>query len=89
MTCGVLAAAAIMVGWMLRPTLPIGHWNSPKGRDAFIAAYDVAMAEMPAPDETINVRTSYGIVRLYRFEGLGTRETPLVLLPGTQSASPV
>src|SRR5699024_3691667 len=38
--------------------------------------------------KSIDVRTSYGIVRLYRFEGKSD-ETPLLLLPGRSSATPV
>lgn len=37
----------------------------------------------------IDVRTGYGIVRFYRFDGTGSRKTPLVLLPGRASATPV
>src|SRR5690606_7078063 len=39
--------------------------------------------------ETLDVRTGFGFVRVYRYEGEGDRAEPLVLLPGRASASPV
>ncbi|WP_133802286.1 alpha/beta fold hydrolase [Kribbella caucasensis] len=44
---------------------------------------------MPEPAETRDVRTEYGYVRVYKFDGPSKRAEPLVLLPGTSSASPV
>lgn len=37
----------------------------------------------------LDVRTDYGVVRVYRFAGTGEVESPLLLLPGRASASPV
>ncbi|WP_211275343.1 alpha/beta fold hydrolase [Actinoplanes rectilineatus] len=41
----------------------------------------------PPPDRTLDIRTGYGIVRVYHFAGAGG--DPLLLLPGRASASPV
>ncbi len=60
-----------------------------------MAAYDEAFAEMPEAEESVDVRTDFGIVRLYRFSGTGdatgtgTATAPLILLPGRSAASPV
>nr|WP_231747676.1 alpha/beta hydrolase [Auraticoccus cholistanensis] len=44
---------------------------------------------MPAPARTLDLRTDHGVVRVYRFDGPAAGATPLVLLPGRASASPV
>lgn len=93
----VLAAGAVVVAFLLRSPSPVGHWDGAEGQDRFRAAYDEAFADLPAPAETLDVRTSYGLVRVYRFAGTGTgsgtgtvaTQAPLVLLPGRASASPV
>lgn len=86
---GVVVAAA----FALRSPSPVGHWDSAGGQDRFLAAYDAAFADLPEPAETIDVRTDFGIVRVYRFAGAdagtATARPPLVLLPGRASASPV
>lgn len=84
---------AVVVAWLaLRDTSPVGHFTSGDAKDRFVAAYDAAMAELPPPDETLDVRTGYGVVRLYRFDTTGGGEpgaAPLVLLPGRSSGSPL
>src|SRR5690606_27107642 len=45
--------------------------------------------DLPTPAETHDVRTDFGVVRVYRFAGTGDASAPLVLLPGRASASPV
>src|SRR5699024_94038 len=59
-----------------------------EGRDRFMAAYQEAFEDMPPAAETFDVRTGFGIVRVYRFEGSG-EGAPIVLLPGRASATPV
>jgi pimeloyl-ACP methyl ester carboxylesterase len=82
--------AVSVVAWLaLRDTSPVGHFTSADGRDRFTAAYDAAMDELPAPDATLDLRTGYGVVRMYRFDGADPAATPMVLLPGRASASPV
>ena len=88
---GGLAVAGLAAAAVLRDPSPVGHWNSTAGRDDFLETYRVAFQDMPAPAEQFDVRTDYGVVRAYRFAGEAGEqpETPLVLLPGTASASPV
>lgn len=81
--------AAVVVAFLLREPSPVGHWRSADAHDRYVAAYDAAFAELPAPEETRDVRTAYGFVRVYRFAGTADRTTPLVLLPGTASGTPV
>lgn len=61
---GVLTAAAVMT---LRTPSPVGHWDSAEGHDRYLEAYDRALADLPEPDEAFDVRTDYGLVRIYRF----------------------
>lgn len=85
----VVALLVVAAAFATRSPSPVGHWDSAEGHERFMAAYDEAFADLPVPDETIDVRTDHGIVRAYRFAGTGTADTPLVLLPGRASASPV
>jgi pimeloyl-ACP methyl ester carboxylesterase len=83
-------AAAIGVVWLaLRDTSPVGHFTSAAAKDRFVAAYDRAMVDQPPPQRTLDIRTRFGVVRVYRFAGAQPTKTPLVLLPGRASASPV
>lgn len=86
---GAVVVVALVAAVALRTPSPVGHWRSAEGHDAFMRAYGAAMAELPRPDAEIDVRTDYGVVRMYRFEGTGDLRSPLVLLPGRTSASPV
>ncbi|MBQ1073202.1 alpha/beta hydrolase [Micromonospora sp. C31] len=85
-----IAVLLVLVGWLaLRDTTPVGYFTSAEGRDRFAAAYDRAMAELPPPAATLDVRTTYGVVRLYRFDGANPGRAPLVLVPGRAAASPL
>lgn len=85
----VFAALAVVLVFAMRSPSPVGHWDGSEGQDRFSAAYEEAFADMPEPEETIDVRTDYGVVRVYRFAGTGDAELPMVLVPGRASASPV
>lgn len=89
---GVAAlVGALLVGYALgsAKAAPIGHWRSAEGRAAYLEAYDTAFADLPRPAATLDVRTDYGVVRVYRFAGHGTARFPLLLLPGTTSGAPM
>ncbi|MFI6519838.1 alpha/beta fold hydrolase [Spirillospora sp. NPDC050679] len=88
-TGGIAAVAVVALAFALRKPSPVGHWNSAESRADFMAAYDKAMADMPRAAQTIDVRTDFGFVRAYRYQGAADRAEPLVLLPGRASASPV
>jgi len=79
----------VIAGLALRDTAPVGHFTSAAGRDAFFASYQRALAELPTPSATLDLRTGFGVVRVYRFTGADPAATPLLLLPGRASASPV
>ncbi len=90
----VLLVLAGAVTFVLREPSPVGHFRSAEGYDRFDVAYDQAMAELPPPQRVLDLRTSFGLVRLYRWAGAtdskGAAEAPpVVLLPGTASATPM
>lgn len=86
---GTGGAIVLLAALAMRSPSPVGHWNSAEGRDRFSQTYADAFAELPEPDQTLDVRTDFGVVRAYRFAGAGDASAPLVLLPGRASASPV
>ena len=83
------AAAVGVVGLALRDTSPLGNFTSAAAKDRFVTAYDRAMADLPPAQRTLDVRTHFGVVRVYRFAGAQPTKAPIVLLPGRASASPV
>ncbi|MEQ3553406.1 alpha/beta hydrolase [Pseudonocardia nematodicida] len=85
----VLVLAAVLGHLLLRDSAPVGHFTSQDGVDRYRAAYARAMADLPDPAETRDVRTGFGVVRAYRFAGADPSAHPLVLLPGTASGAPV
>ena len=85
----VLVVLVAAVAFVLRDPAPVGYFTSAGAQDRFVAAYDRAMRAMPAPDRTLDLRTSYGFVRVYHFPGAAPDAAPLLLLPGRASASPV
>lgn len=87
-TTVVLALLAV-VPWAVSDKAPVGHFASADDKDEFLAAYGAAMADLPVPERTLDVRTSYGIVRLYRFAGARDDQAPLVLVPGRAAAGPM
>lgn len=83
---GALVAGAAFV---LRTPSPVGHWNSADGFDDYRSKYDAAMRDLPAPTAVRDIRTDFGLVRVYRYDGAKRGLHPLVLLPGTSSGTPV
>jgi hypothetical protein len=61
----------------------IGHYVSTDAFTHFLAAY--RMAELPPFDARFDVPTSFGSVRVYRFDGPGSGP-PVLLLPGRNAA---
>jgi len=70
-----------------KPREKVGYFPSRRHFDRFAATYTDAMAQLPEPDHTTSVTTSFGPVRAYRF-GAGAG-TPLVLLSGRQASTPM
>ncbi|MFS0724000.1 alpha/beta fold hydrolase [Paenibacillus sp. 1P07SE] len=56
----------------------------------FKTVYEEAMQHLPVPVETRTIVTSFGEVRLYKFqEPAAMDETPLLLLPGKSASTPM
>lgn len=92
LTTALILAVIIATGAAVaRTPSSVGHWIDATGQDAYDDAYAAAFADLPKPSETRDIRTSYGFVRAYRFHGTGANpgNTPILLLPGTASGSPV
>lgn len=83
----VLVLASIIT-FALRTPSPVGHWDSAEGEERFFASYEKAFESMPDPTESMDIRTDFGIVRVYRFKGTGDA-SPMMLLPGTASSTPI
>ncbi len=88
----VLLALLVVGGlllWGLRDTSPVGHFTDRPGRDALVSRYAEAMTALPRPQRTLDLRTAYGLARVYRFRGVDDTAPPLVLLPGRSSSTPL
>ena len=66
----------------------VGHFRSERARDHFLSVYRAAMAELPPVSESVDVPTSFGTVRAYRFNGQSDGP-PIVLLPGRNASTPM
>jgi pimeloyl-ACP methyl ester carboxylesterase len=71
----------------------VGHFTSAEGRSAYLDAYARAQAEGLAPDAALDIRTDWGVVRVWRFDNAETtadgHHDSVLLLPGTSSGSPM
>ncbi|MCV7281995.1 alpha/beta hydrolase [Mycolicibacterium flavescens] len=66
----------------------VGDFKSRRAREHFLGIYRDALSGLPAIDETHDVATSFGTVRVYRFAGTADG-TPVVLLPGRNASTPM
>jgi pimeloyl-ACP methyl ester carboxylesterase len=66
----------------------VGHFRSAAAFEHFRAAYRAGMAGLPPFSELIDVPTSFGIVRAYRFDGPADRP-PVLMLQGRNASTPV
>lgn len=90
LAAAALTASLVLAGVVaLRDPSPVGYFSSARAQDRYLAAYRQAMADLPEPDWALDVRTTYGVVRLYHFTGADPTAEPLLLLPGRAAASPV
>jgi pimeloyl-ACP methyl ester carboxylesterase len=69
------------------PSPGVGHFRSDAARAHFLAIYRKCLADLPPFDETYDIQTTFGTVRVYRFSGQGGR--PVVLLPGRNASTPM
>ena len=65
----------------------VGHFKSQAAFDRFAAAYADAFALLPREHQRLDLDTSFGRVRCYRF-GAGPA-TPVVLVPGRNASTPM
>lgn len=65
----------------------MGRWRCESARAHFARVYEAALAGMPPIAETRDVPTTFGTVRVYRFQGGPGR--PVVLLPGRNASTPM
>ncbi|WP_373356922.1 alpha/beta fold hydrolase [Pseudoroseicyclus sp. CXY001] len=84
----ILLLGAALWALFRPPAATIGQWRSAEGQEVYRAAYAAAMEALPEPAEVRDLRSPWGLVRLYRFAGAGGGEA-LLLLPGTASGTPV
>ena len=68
--------------------MSVGAWRSEAARAHFLAAYELAMSALSVTGECLDVSTTFGTVRVYRFGPLPT-ERPVVLLPGRNASTPM
>lgn len=69
-----------------------GRWRSEAGFAAYRAAYDEAMATMPAPTRTADVPIEFGSVRVYEWApepAASAEDAPVILVPGIRSGVPM
>lgn len=83
---GLVTATVLLATW---GGPAVGHFASTADQDRYMHAYARAMAELPPPQQVLDVRTTFGVVRAYRFRGTADDRPPLLLLPGRASAAPV
>lgn len=72
----------------IAPAEKVGHFRSVAAFEHFLAVYRSGMAGLPPVSELVDVPTSFGSVRAYRFDGPGDGP-PVVLLPGRNASTPV
>ncbi|WP_280334678.1 alpha/beta fold hydrolase [Nocardia wallacei] len=86
----VVVLGAVTVGWLaVRDNSPVGHFTSADGYDEYFRTYHRAMEQLPPPSASLDLRTEYGVVRVYRFDGANPEQPPLLLLPGRSAAAPM
>lgn len=61
-----------------------------QGKAEYIEAYNEAMSHLPEPVEERQIPTTFGEVKVYKFEGESmTDRAPLLLLPGKSASTPM
>jgi hypothetical protein len=65
----------------------VGHFKTGQARAHFVGVYQTAMAQLPV-SESVDVPTSFGTARCYRFSGPAA-DPPVVLLPGRNASTPM
>lgn len=87
---------ALLVAWLVVDKVvsvvaappEVGHWRSAEGEQAYVRAYADVLAGLPPADEVLDVTSTYGTVRVLRWDGRDQGH-PVVLLPGRSSGAPM
>lgn len=83
----ILSYAAYLI---FKDDHPVGHFTSEEGKKDFQNAYHEAMSLLPEPVDTKNIKTEYGIVRVYYFtKEENKHKEPMMLLPGRAASTPM
>jgi pimeloyl-ACP methyl ester carboxylesterase len=69
----------------------VGRFRSAAGKQAYLAAYQKAMTLLPRPRSALELKTTFGRVRMYEFGAASTDRTAIsiILLPGRTSGVPM
>ncbi|MET7280116.1 alpha/beta fold hydrolase [Kribbella sp. NPDC005582] len=68
----------------------VGHFRTLAGHNAYVTAYQAAMATLPKPTQVRDLTTSFGTVRAYAWiNSRPVDDVPVVLLPGRSSGVPM
>lgn len=87
----VVALAVVGLSTFLLPSGPqVGAFRSAADQQEFASAYESALAALPPPTQTLDVPTTYGTVRVYRWTPPGLESgTPVLLVPGRAAPAPM
>jgi pimeloyl-ACP methyl ester carboxylesterase len=69
------------------PGRKLGHFKSRRAYAHFLRVYQAGMADLPS-NESTDAPTSFGTVRVYRFDG-PSAGAPVVVLPGRNASTPM
>jgi pimeloyl-ACP methyl ester carboxylesterase len=69
---------------------PVGYWRSREGLITYSKTYNEALRLLPPPNQTLDIRTSFGVVRMYKWVTEQTQSaTPIILIPGRSAGVPM
>lgn len=69
---------------------PVGHFLSETGQRAYSESYTAAMGALPEPEQSLDLDTEFGSVRVYKFSSPRAQPgTPVVMLPGWAAGVPM
>jgi hypothetical protein len=63
----VLVIGLVSILYLTSDPSPVGHFRTVEGEARYKRSYARAMEALPSPARTIDVKTSYGSVRVYEF----------------------
>lgn len=86
---GMLAILAL-ISFLFKDDGSMSGFVTEEGQEEYAKSYDEAMSHLPEPVESKKISTEFGEVQLYKFQEKDTPDkTPLLLLPGKGSATPM